>query len=271
MYTARIIDKATLHDLDPLSLELTGNEKSIQVLSIAGLNPPTAQINLTKLAAQDGAIFNSATVNTRNIVVNLKINEPAELMRNTIYGVCRVKEQVRFEFSNDTVSGYCDGYIDNITCDLFEKSEVMQISIICPNPNFIGDTEQTITLSTTETTYFTNGGNAPSGFIATIALNTAANSITLIGNSFDTGALEISYNFQINDIITINTKHGEKSVSLKRGNVTTNLIGALEEGSNFGTVIPNQNTFTYLVYNNSNNRTAYTVCQIKYYEEYRGV
>jgi hypothetical protein len=48
---------------------------------------------------------------------------------------------------------------------------------------------------------------------------------------------------QEGDLITINTKKKEKSVTLLRDGVTTNLIGSLASGSSWLQLEPGDNTF----------------------------
>ena len=65
-------------------LTLTNNESKFQLISITGLNPPKAQINVSTIAGLDGAKFNSAKLETRNVVINLKINGDVEENRQLI-------------------------------------------------------------------------------------------------------------------------------------------------------------------------------------------
>ena len=72
MYTAQIENSGGE------SLRLTQNEEQFQVVGIAGLNPVPAHVNLTDVAGLDGGVFNSSKLNTRDIVITLKINGDAE-------------------------------------------------------------------------------------------------------------------------------------------------------------------------------------------------
>ena len=72
MYTAKVQKESG----SPLTL--TGREPEWQIVHIQGLNPPSAQINLTNIVGLDGAKFNSAKLNTRNIVLTLRLNGDVE-------------------------------------------------------------------------------------------------------------------------------------------------------------------------------------------------
>ena len=77
-------------------LELTGNEENFQIVSITGLHPPEAQINVTTIAGLDGARFNSAKLNTRNLVITLRLNNNPEDNRHLLYKYFRTKEACTF-------------------------------------------------------------------------------------------------------------------------------------------------------------------------------
>ena len=53
---------------------LTDREAVYQVIGINGLDPPSAQINLSNVVGLDGAKYNSGKLNTRNLVLTIKIN-----------------------------------------------------------------------------------------------------------------------------------------------------------------------------------------------------
>ena len=54
---------------DSIQLELMRPEKSgLIIKSIEGLGPSDAAINMTELSTNDGALYNSARLNKRNIV-----------------------------------------------------------------------------------------------------------------------------------------------------------------------------------------------------------
>ena len=125
-------------------LTLTNRETEFQVESIRGLSPVPAQVNMTPMAGLDGAQFNSAKIQTRNIVIMLRIRGDVEKNRLTLYRFFRTKEKHRFYFSNESRSVYTDGYVESAEVDLFELGQRLQISIICPNPFFQSDEEKSV-------------------------------------------------------------------------------------------------------------------------------
>ena len=59
--------------------------------------------------------------------------------------------------------------------------------------------------------------------------------------------MTINYAFQINDILTICTIAGEKSITLLRNGVTTNMIPYLDTSSNWFSLQSGNNSFNYIV------------------------
>ena len=128
--------KAEIENAGGEVLTLTGNEPSWQILSITGLNPPNAQVNVTNIAGLDGAKFNSSKLNTRNIVIMLKLNGNVEANRQLLYRYFRTKEACKFYFKNENRDVFIAGYVETVECDLFSNGEILQASIICPYPYF---------------------------------------------------------------------------------------------------------------------------------------
>lgn len=57
-------------------------------------------------------------------------------------------------------------------------------------------------------------------------------------------SLILNITLQDGDLVTINTRQGEKAITLLRDGVTTNLIGSLEQGSSWFMLAPGDNVFT---------------------------
>lgn len=251
-------------------LTLTNNESNYQVISIKGLNPPSAQINTTNIAGLDGAKFNSAKLNTRNIVIMLKINGDVEENRQLLYQFFRTKENCVFYFSNNNRNVSIAGYVETVECDLFKNGETMQISIVCPYPYFknisdivvdmsnetalftfpfsinLGDPIAFSIYNATKITNVVNGSESTTGIIINIDILSAINEIQ-IKNVDSDETLTLNYAFQENDEVIINTNKGQKSISLIRNGVKTNIFSALQKNSVFFQLQVGSNRFGYIV------------------------
>ena len=141
MYTAKI------QNSNGLVWTLTNNESEYQVVSITGLNPPKAQINTSTIVGFDGALFNSSKLETRNLVLSIRINGDVETNRLNLYKYFRTKEPCVFYYANEHLDVFIEGYVESVECNLFTISEIAQISIICPYPYFKSVTEISTDLS----------------------------------------------------------------------------------------------------------------------------
>ena len=273
-------------------LILTGNEPVYQIVNITGLNPPAAQINTTTIVGLDGAKFNSSKLQTRNIVITVKINGEVEVNRQNLYDYFPTEEWCRFYYTNQNRNVYIDAYVENLECDFFSSSETAQISLLCPQPYFksleeiYADISSTLALfefpfsidigspipfSSFEQYRITdvyNDSESTTGAEISIEILKDVNSIE-IKNTITGDDFLLNYEFQENDRIKINTNKGHKSVTLERNGSNTNIFTAIQKGSVFFTLAVGNNYFGYLVDGGENN--AFVNIVFKYHEVYRGV
>lgn len=130
-------------------LELTHNEAYV-IESIEGLDPPDAVINTTRNANADGSVYNSAYVDNRQIIITLAINGPAEANRINLYKYFKAKYPVRLYYQNATRNVYIDGYVKTLQIEFFNKKQIAQITILCPEPFFKGATNEMVEFSSVE-------------------------------------------------------------------------------------------------------------------------
>ena len=91
-------------------LELTHNKNYI-VTEVGGLNPPKAKINLSDVAGMDGALFNSAKAETRNLVLTVLPQTPVEENRLTLYRFAQIAQWCKIYYSNGSVDVQIEGYV----------------------------------------------------------------------------------------------------------------------------------------------------------------
>ena len=119
--------------------ELAFPEKSgFAVQSISGLGPSKADINTTEISTNDGSLYNSARVNSRNIVMSLKLmfNPQIEDTRQDSYKYFPIKKRVTLLIETDNRICETYGYVESNEPDIFSSDETTQISIVCPDPYF---------------------------------------------------------------------------------------------------------------------------------------
>ena len=281
-------------------LTLTQKETDFQIISITGLNPPSAQINNSTVAGKDGTIFNSSKLNNRNIVITIKINGEVSQNRQLLYRYFVTKDKCRFYFENENATDmlgnalfvYIDGYVENFECDLFQNGQTAQISIICPDPYFKSMIDWTDDLSkATNNFYFEfaiddgdpipfseislektvdvfNYSENPTGLTIKINVLAGVNEIKIV-NTGTGETLTLNYNFIANDKIIIDTNKGNKSITLIRNGQNINIFGALKKGSTFFQLKVADNFFSYLVDNGSGDENVEII--FNHTTLYRGV
>lgn len=246
-------------------LQMTDNERYV-ISSIVGLDPPDSTINTTRNAGDDGSVFNSSSVGNRTITITLAINAPAEENRINLYTYFKAKKGVRLHYTNDTRDVYADGFVQRINIGFFDKKQVAQIVIICPNPFFTATANKVVDFSQV-TSNFEFPFDIPSAGIAFSVITPVNNQDLINGGDVDTGFIikinaigavtnpqiynvETSEFFGLNisladgDEVTINTKRKQKSVTLLHNGTTSNIIGDLMEGSTWLQLKPADNLFS---------------------------
>lgn len=267
MYTAQIKNK------HGEILLLSGTESRWQIKNIDGLGPTRANLIITDLAGLDGGRFNSSKLETRNIVITLRLRGEVEANRLTIYRYCQTKEICTFYFSNGRRSVYTRGYVEADEVNLFKKGQEMQISIICPDPYFysVSDERQELTyyvplfefpfaINEDDPVQFSeyigytgvpvmNDSETETGVNFTISCLVDLSEI-IIGDTTTGEYMKLSHTFLAGDVISINTNRGQKAIRLLRAGVESNIFYALDvPDSKFLQLAPGQNLFTYAVDN----------------------
>ena len=242
-------------------LELTHSEAYV-ITNIDGIDPPEAVINSTRNAGADGSVFNSAYVDNRVITITLAINAPAELNRINLYKYFKSKQKVKLYYKNYTRNVCIEGYVQNIPINYFEKKQIAQIIIFCPNPFFNESIDkvtnfETVTslfqfpfeietpipfssIATNTETNVINAGDVETGMIITLRASGAVVNPAIY--DVDTGEyFKINKAMAAGDVITINTKDKEKSITLLSNGVLSNIIGNIEYGSTWLKLRPGDN------------------------------
>ena len=127
---------------DRIKLELGKPDVSgFLIKSITGLGPAKANVNTTEVSTNDGALFNSARLSQRNIVldmvfINTVYGESIEDLRQKSYKYFPLKKSVELTIETDNRYVKTTGYVESNEPNIFSSQEGTQISIICPDPYF---------------------------------------------------------------------------------------------------------------------------------------
>lgn len=269
---------------ESIKMELARPEESgFIVYSISGLGPGKANINTTEVSTDDGGLFNSARLPSRNIVIGLRFmwKDSIEEARHRSYKYFPLKKKVTLRIETDTRTAEIEGYVDANEPNIFSKSQGSDISIICPNPYFysVEDDRTEVVFSGNESTFefpFSNesltedllemsiirntvdevvtyNGDAEIGVTITINVIGPATNITIYNTGtrelmrIDTSKIEAFTGAALGagDEITICTVKKRKSITLLRSGKTTNILNCLDRNPDWFSLSKGDNVFAY--------------------------
>lgn len=287
-----------------LRMELTRPEKTgFAIYNIEGIGGGTADINTTDITTGDGARYNSARAQKRNIVIYIKLLDlpDVETNRHKTYRYFPVKKPLTLEFETDNRTLQITGYVESNNPIIFSSQEYTQISILCPDPYFYDRSSSTSAFSGVTPMFsfpFSNEsltekliefgsirvddraiidykGDADSGVLITIHAMDAAENITIY-NVDTREMMSISTDkirtitgspFTKGDDIIISTVNGNKYVKLLREGIYTNIIGALNKNADWFVLTAGANIFTFTADSGANN----LMITFSYRNAYEGV
>ena len=273
------------------TLELTGREGTWQVVSVRGLNPAPALLNMANIYGEDGARLKSAKLQTRNIVILLRLNGAVYANRKQLYDFFGTKKYIRVYFSNENRSVFADGYIETNDCDLFTISELMQISIICPNPYLQSREEHLINFSGEKTLFyfpFAINQNDPveissyadgtiycdsdgeTGMETAVIVKPDQTVTQILISNLDTNEfIGVNGPFEGGDKIIFDTRNREFIVSLIREGASAQLFRYLVSGSRPLRLQPGWNRFSYSASGTAESNAVEV--SFRYRDQYDGV
>ena len=265
--------KITNYRGEVLTLDLANPYSSgLAVTNIDGLGPEKASINTVEIASNDGAMFNSARVESRNIVMSLRfVGTNVEECRRLTYKFFPLKKTLTFEVITDERQVAITGYVESNEPNIFSKTENTKISIICPDPYFKSSLNPNVTIVFygEEPLFefpFENEGNEPMLEVGRINDVTEANvpyeGDSEVGGIFTIHALGPAKNIRIDNLDTgetmivnielaegddlvISTVAGKKSVRRLRNGIYTNVLNLLDKSSNWFKIARGDNAFAY--------------------------
>lgn len=260
MFFSLILENAAGDQLD-----MTASASQYMTSQIEGLSPPPGTISTSSYAGMDGSYLNNAFIEKRNIVITFQMRGVnIENRRHTLYRVVKPSRYIKILYKTANIDVYAEGYVETCMVDNFGGKVSGQISIICPDPYFYStspihayysqivgafvfpfpQSDETFPLgiySTTDNITLQNDGDE-TGFTIQIEALDVARTPTIY--NADTGEyLQIKGDLQKGDLITITTKTGNKTVTLTRNGVDSNIINRLVAGSTWLTLSQGVNHF----------------------------
>ena len=246
-------------------VELTHNRNYI-VEKVTGLTPPKSKINYSEIAGMSGGLFNSSKTEVRNLVLYIQPQHPVEENRLKLYRYFQTGQWCKIYYKNESLNVEIQGYVEIIESDLFQLGQVVQISIVCPQPFFEGVNEIYTNISSvigvfefpfaiessgvefshvhnTQDVNVFNEGDVETGVI--VEISTRSEVVNPVIYSDKGGSIALNVTIQEFDKITIDTRSGQRRVTLLRDSVETNIMNRVQPNPEWFTLRPADNVFSY--------------------------
>lgn len=224
---------------DTLQLPLLSAAGGYAVRDIQGLDPVQAALTSSSMAQLDGAQFQNARRDIRNITMKLGlvpnfVTTTVDSLRQTLYDYFMPKSNITLTFWKDgAVFAVASGQVESFDNSMFTADPEADISIVCYDPDFYAPAPTVTniaTVTTTDTTAFNYPGNSECGVIFALNINTALTGFTIYNQQPD-GTLTtfaVTGSFVSGDIFTINSVPGQKAATLTRGGITTSALSMVD-------------------------------------------
>lgn len=131
------------------------NTSGFIVKEMSGLGPAKAHINTSSSAFLRGSQYNSAKIESRNIVLHLIMLESpsVEDNRHKLYNLFQPAQPVELIFNTTNRKSRIAGWVESNEPDIFSEMESAQVSVLCPDPYFRDATFEGGRLSKTFNSY----------------------------------------------------------------------------------------------------------------------
>jgi hypothetical protein len=235
---------------DLLSFQLDDEEAAYLIQDIDGLDPVKATITSTAFAGVDGVQFQAARRESRNITITAGLNpnpltDTVRGLRNRLYAFFMPTTKVDLTFYDDegpTVT--ISGVVEDAPAPLFTQEPAMNISIMCPTPDFLSSTTTHIgdgmTTSGTSGRAISYPGTSKTGTVITLNVNRSLSAFTIYHQppNDDLRQLDFSAPLVAGDVLTINSVTGAKGVTLNRGGTVSSLLYGKSPQSSWIELLP---------------------------------
>lgn len=278
-----------IQNKDKLQLEFNSIGAAYNITNAQGLSSPKNTINTNVSALIDGGTFNSAKVNMRTINLAFTIEYPVEANRLKVYKVLRAKEPITLYYKSNLLDLFIEGYVETLDIGHFDKKQKATVAILCPFP-YWKNAQQIIN----QLSVVTNMFHFPFPYSDSIvfgAIDTEAKAVVVNNGGITTGLtfelyakqpvtnpkifdyvtqdyIGLNFSMQAGDLIIINTMTGEKSVTLIRNAIETNIFNNLQRGSTWLQLAAGGSVYVYQI--DSGSLQSLEV-DIKHYDLYEGV
>lgn len=130
----------------PPALPLGGfvpNDEAVQILGIEGLGPVKADLSSSPFATGRGEQFQGGSTGKRNLVFTFGLNpnwvdQTMGALRQLLYQYFMPETWAKYKFFTDELPEVeINGIVESFEPNIFSQDPQIQVSVICPKPDFI--------------------------------------------------------------------------------------------------------------------------------------
>lgn len=218
-----------------LSLPLEDVLNGYILAGVEGLDPVKATLVSSSSANQDGAQYQSARREPRNLKLKLElepdyVTNSVESLRKNLYDYLMPKDEVQLRFVHDNgLEVDILGVVESNEAPLFVKEPAVDVSLMCFRPDFIDPIPVEISGTSTELedeTDITYVGNIDTGFVMTLDLNRAESAITIYLRAPNGALTQLDFAAPLldGDKLVISTVNGSKGAWVTRAGVESSIL-----------------------------------------------
>jgi hypothetical protein len=236
-----------------LTLPLEDVEDGIIIADIQGLDPVKANLVSSGFAGIDGEQYQSASREKRNIKIQLELDpdpavESVAGVRNRLYGFFMSKAAVTLRFYLDSgLDVTINGRVETCEQNMFSDVPMMDISIVCFDPDFFDPDTVVVSTTTTQGAFekpLPYSGTVETGIKFTMTLNRSLSQFSIYHRlpSGQLDQLDFVAPLLSGDVLTISTVKGSKGATLVRSGVTSSILYGVSPQSKWFELFPGDNT-----------------------------
>lgn len=227
-----------------LGLPLEDSTLGYDIQDIQGLDPVKATLVSSSFAQQDGAQYQSARRESRNIRLILGLYPDYALdnvrsLRQRLYPFFMPKTAVNLRFfMDDGLTVDINGRVESFESAMFTEDPAVDVSILCFDPDFLEPDEVVVTGSSTsgESSLTVNyTGSVETGIEFKLNVNRTMSEFTIYHQAPDGTVRTMDFQAPVinGDVVTINTVSGFKSATLTRGGADSSILFGISPQSNW--------------------------------------
>lgn len=230
-----------------LSLTFEDTNTGYIIEDVGGITPVKATIVTSSFGQSDGVQYHATHREARNVTIKLGLEPVPGIssvgkLRKNLYDWFMTEMPVHLRFimddSEDNLEVDVYGRVESCEPDVFERDPKINISILCPQPDFFDRTSVTVSGSTTSSSTVTNvnyAGSVEAGVLFTLNVNRTLSDFSIYVElpNGDLQVLDFEKALVNGDVVRISTIQGNKFVTLTHLGVTSSILPAMSPQSSF--------------------------------------